>query len=106
LHADQIKQGESYTNCFPVDTSFLKVEDDDVIGNYSCQIDVKQYPDDESAISRSIPINSKDKFEFTLTPTETNDDLDVGMWYIIATITKTGREIEQTIRLTVQKKWA
>lgn len=104
MQADQIKQGESYTNCFPVDSDFLKVEDDDVIGNYSCQIDVKQYPGDTSSISRSISLNSKDKFEFTLTPTETAA-LGVGMWYIIATITKTGREIEQVIRLSIQRKW-
>ena len=105
MKADQIKQGESYTNCFPVDDSFLDIEANDKINNYACTIDVKQYPDDSALITRSITLNAKSQFEFTLTPTET-DALDVGLYHIIGTMTKTGKEIEQTIRLTVGKKWA
>lgn len=104
MKCDNVKQGESYTNSFPVDDSFLDITTNDKLSNYTCNLDAKQYPDDTASISRAITINSDGVFEFTLTPAETAA-LDPGLWYLIGTLTKTGYEYEQTIRINIQKNW-
>ena len=95
-----IRQGES------LDFVFDRSGED--ITNWICTINVKEFPDDDSSITRVIPededANSWDGF---LTQTETST-LAVGLWWIIGILTNsvTDEEEQVPVRFNVTKAWA
>ena len=91
---DQIRQGNTY---------YLI---DDVTSEFESAIytlEVKRFPDDEPAIEKEGSA-IKNKIEFVLTPEETAA-LDIGLWYLITTITLADWVIEKTKRVQITKGW-
>lgn len=78
------------------------------ITNWICTINVKQFPDDDSSITRVIPededANSWDGY---LTHTETST-LDIHLWELIGVLTNSVTDEQEVpvVRFNVTKAWA
>lgn len=99
-----IKQGESLNFSFDLNGASLD--------GYTCNIAVKQYPDDTAAISRTItlgtdPDTNLPAFSGFLTQTETAA-LTVGLWILNAVLFKvsTDEETTEEIRFQINNAWS
>lgn len=99
---DQIFIGESYdfSQTLNVDTD---VGGGDVSG-FTYQLDVKQFPDDTAAISKTLTDVTGAIVKGTLTPFETST-LARGLWYLIITSTDFDETIQTTRRIQLKKSW-
>lgn len=99
---DQVAQGENYdfSQTLGID---VEVGGGDVSG-FTYRVDVKQFPDDTSAISKALIDVTGATVKGTLTPAETAL-LAVGLWYIIITSVDPDEEIETTRRIQITQAW-
>lgn len=80
----------------------------DSIDGWICTINVKQYPQDASVITRVIqPDTDSNSWSGFLTSTETSG-LAGGLWFIIGVLTKSSTDEEEQIpeRFFVSTPWA
>ena len=95
-----IEPGESYEFSFGLD-------DDASINDYTCEITLKQHPDDTPILTRTITPTGN-VFSGFLTKTET-ESLDPGLYYLVANMTNTSLDKKvvrrETSRFRVTKAW-
>ncbi len=74
------------------------------LSGFTYIVELKQFPDDAAAISRTVTADANNIVDVTLTPAEIAS-LDVGIWRIIMKSTDTDEALQSVKRIQVTRGW-